>query len=176
MNSGIEIRQVRQLSPEDAKRLMGWGDNIFGTAHLQLTYREKQTDDVRFLLYANGDGPFTHAAALRHHAHANGRSVLIGGIGGVVTIPDAQGRGYATQVVRHVTSFLCDEWKVDFGLLFCIDRMLPYYQRLEWRKVMCEVLLDQPDGKVVCPFHVMALPFKPEFDTINDLNLGSASW
>ncbi len=175
-SGALEIRQVRQLSPEESQQLWGWGENIFGTAHLNLTYRPKNGEELRFVLYGDADGPVSHAAVLTHPARANGRHVLIGGIGGVVTIPAAQRRGHAALLVRHATQFLKEEWKVDFGLLFCVDRMRGYYERLGWRRAACEVLLDQPAGKVPSPFHVMTIPFKPEFEIIDSLDLDSASW
>jgi len=174
--SGGEIRLVRQLSPAESDQLWGWGENIFGTANLNLTYRPKNGEELRFVLYTEPEGPVSHAAVLKHLARANGRQVLVGGIGGVVTIPAAQRHGHAARLVRHATHFLREEWKVDFALLFCIDRMSGYYERLGWRKVGCEVLIDQPAGKVPSPFHVMTIPFKPEFEIIDSLDLDSASW
>ncbi len=171
----LEIREVLQLSAEETRRLYGWGDNIFGTAGLDITYRTKE-GLVRFLLYAGADEPVSHAAVLRHHARANGSAVLIGGIGGVVTVPEAQRRGYAAMVVRHAINVLRDRWAVDFALLFCVDRMVDYYQRLGFREVRCEVLIDQPAGKAPCPFHVMTLPFNPQVEVIDSLSLGSAPW
>jgi uncharacterized protein (TIGR01244 family) len=171
----FEIRQVRQLSPEESHQLWEWGEDIFGTADLKLTYRAKTGQEVRFVLYAEA-GPASHVAVLKHHARANGRPVLIGGIGGVVTAPAFQRRGHAARLVRHATTFLREEWKVDFALLFCIDRMRGYYERLGWRKVACEVLIDQPTGKMPSPFHVMAIAFNPEFEVIHNLELNSASW
>jgi GNAT superfamily N-acetyltransferase len=172
----LSVRLVEQLSPEEAHRLFGWGENIFDTAHLDLTYRAKTPHDRRFLLYDEQNAPVSHAGVLKHHARANGKHVLIGGIGGVVTVPGAQRRGHAALLLRHATDFLREEWKVDFALLFCIDRMVGYYERLGWRKVACEVLIDQPSGKSPCPFHVMTLPFKSEFSRIEGLDLGSPSW
>jgi len=171
-----DIRQMQQLSPEESQKLWGWSDDIFGTAGLKLAYRPKTGDEVRFLLYADPHGPVSHAAVLKHHAHANERAVLIGGIGGVVTIPAAQRRGYAAMLLSHATDFLHKEWSVDFALLFYIDRVRGYYERRGWRHVACEVLLDQPGGKVPSPFHVMTMPFKPEFERIDSLDLNSASW
>ena len=174
-DTALDIRVVEQLSPEETRRLFGWGENIFETAHLNLTYRAKDSRDRRFVLY-EAQVPVSHAGVLRHHAHANGRRALIGGIGGVVTVPEAQGRGYAGQLLLHAAAYLRDEWKVDFGLLFCIDRRIGFYQRLGWSEVSGEVLIDQPDGKVPCPFHVMTLAFKPEFSRIESLDLGSPTW
>ncbi len=171
-----EVRLVEQLSAEEADRLFSWGENIFNTAHLSLRYRPKDPHDRRFVLYDELNAPVSHAAMLTQPARANRKQVVIGGIGGVVTIPSARRRGHATLLLRHATDFLRGEWKVDFALLFCIDRMVGYYERLGWRKVSCEVLLDQPAGKVPSPFHVMTIPFKPEFEIIDSLDLNSASW
>ena len=167
---------VDQLSPEDADRLFRWGENIFDTAHLNLTYRAKDPRDRRFVLYDEEGAPVSHAGVLTHNARANGKAVLIGGIGGVVTVPGARRCGHAALLLRHATDFLRKEWKADFALLFCIDRMLPYYQRLGWRKVSCDVLIDQPSGRLPCPFHVMTIPFTSEYETIDALDLGSPSW
>lgn len=172
----MTIKLVPQLSPEEAQQLFGWGDNIFDSAHLTLTYRAKDPRDRRFVLYDEQEAPVSHAAVLTHDAHANGKPARIGGIGGVVTVPAAQRRGHATLVVRRATDFLRDEWKVDFALLFCVDRMLRFYERLEWREARCPVLIDQPSGRVLCPFHVMTMPFTDEFATIDSLDLGSATW
>jgi GNAT superfamily N-acetyltransferase len=171
----LDIRGVEQLSPEEIQHLFGWGENIFDTAHLNLTYRPKDSRDRRFVLY-EAQVPVSHAGVLQHHAHANGRRALIGGVGGVVTVPGARRRGHAGRLLRHAAAFLRDEWKVDFALLFCIDQRVGFYQRLEWAEVSCEVLIDQPTGRVPCPVHVMALPFKPEFSRIEALDLGSPSW
>ena len=174
-DEAVEIREVPRITPEEATQLTGWGDNIFGTAHLQLTYRPKE-GVLHFVIYADGHGPLSHAGVLKHHASANGRTALIGGIGGVVTIPTAQRRGYASMIVRHATDFLRSQWNVDFALLFCVDRMVKYYERLGWRTVACEVMIDQPAGKIPSPFHVMTMPFKPGFETIEQIDLGSAPW
>jgi GNAT superfamily N-acetyltransferase len=173
------IRLADQLSAEEAERarmqLFGWSQDIFGTAHLKLTYRPKDPRDRRFILYAQ-NSPVSHVAVIAHNARANGKDVLIGGIGGVVTVPSVRNQGYAAKLVSHATAFLRDEWNADFALLFCIDRMVAYYERLGWRKVACEVLLEQPTGAIRCPFNVMSIPFKPEFTTIESLDLASASW
>lgn len=172
----MNVRLVAQLSAEEAHQLFGWGENIFDTAHLNLTYRAKDPHDRRFVLYDEQNMPVSHAAVLTHHARANGKPALIGGIGGVVTVPSARRRGYAGLLLRRATEFLRDEWNVDFALLFCIDRMLAYYERHGWQKVGCQVLIEQPTGRLPCPFHVMTMPFTSEFTTLEALDLGSESW
>jgi GNAT superfamily N-acetyltransferase len=175
MVADLKIQQKTQLTSREHQRLFRWSANIFSTTDPNLTYRLKD-GVIRFVLYHSTEGPVSHTAVLKHPAIANDSVVLIGGIGGVVTIPEAQGRGYATVLVRHATEFLRDQWHVDFALLFCIDRMVGYYERLGWRKVSCEVLIDQPAGKIRCPFHVMTCAFNDQFETIETLDLGSAPW
>jgi predicted GNAT family N-acyltransferase len=128
------------------------------------------------VLYVDNAGPLSHAAVLQHRAIANGGSALVGGIGGVVTVPTAQRRGYAGQLVRYSVDFLGRDWKVDFALLFCLDRMVNYYERLGFRTVGCEVLVDQPARKIPSPFNVMTRAFNPRFDVIESIDLGSAPW
>ena len=67
----IAVRLVEQLSPEEADRLFRWGENIFDTAHLNLTYRPKDPQDRRFVLYDELNVPVSHAAVLKHYAQAN---------------------------------------------------------------------------------------------------------
>jgi GNAT superfamily N-acetyltransferase len=173
-HSGVEIKQVATLTDDQRRQLFGWGDNIFNTVHLALTYRA--TADTHFLLFANGHGPLSHAAVLKHHAPVNGQSALIGGLGGVVTIPEAQRRGHAATLVNHAADFLRRQWNVDLALLFCIDPMVHYYEKLGWHTVTCPVLIDQPGGKIPSPFHVMTLPFDERFRVIESIDLGSPSW
>jgi hypothetical protein len=54
--------------------------------------------------------------------------------------------------------------------------MVSYYERLGFRTVECEVLVDQPAGKIPSPFNVMTRAFNPGFDAIESLDLGSAPW
>ena len=86
----LEIRQMSQLSPSEAHRLWGWSDDIFGTVGLNLTYRSKD-GVIRFVLSTGDQGAVSHVAVLKHQAAANGSAALIGGIGGVVTIPGCNG-------------------------------------------------------------------------------------
>jgi GNAT superfamily N-acetyltransferase len=109
-------------------------------------------------------------------AVVNGESALIGGLGGVVTVRQARRRGYAAQLVQHATEFIRQEWQTDLGLLFCIDRMVRYYENLGWQTIGCPVLIDQPHGRIPSPFHVMTYPFDDRFRVIDSIDLNSASW
>lgn len=150
-----EIRQSEVLTDEESQILFGWGENIFGVAAHQLRWRPK---DLHFVLYSDGQ-PVSHAGVLRRVVRVNGEPVTVGGIGGVVTVPEAQRKGFARRLMQHSARFIEREWKVDAGLLFCLPPMVAYYEALGWQALEMDVLIDQPSGRVAAPMRVMVLPF-----------------
>src|SRR2546423_4021244 len=127
----MEIRQATTLTDAEQQKLFGWGENIFGVQAHALRWRHK---DLHFLLYEDGD-LVSHAGILQHIVKVNGLSVSAAGLGGVVTVPEAQRKGFACQLVQHAMRFAETEWKVEAGLLFCRPQMVAYYQRLAWQMV-----------------------------------------
>lgn len=59
----------------------------------------------------------------------------LGLLGGVFTHPQYQRRGLASEVVRRATEFITDDLRCDFGVLICSDDLVPFYERLGWRRV-----------------------------------------
>ncbi len=94
---------------------------------------------------------------LKQVVNVDGKSITVGGIGGVVTVPDAQKKGLARQLMQHAAEVLKSEWKVD-GLLFCLPRMVAYYEGLGWQRLDGDVLIEQPNGTTAAPMPVMVLP------------------
>jgi len=70
------------------------------------------------------------ALYLRDSSH-DGRSVVIGGVGGVMTHPDHRGQGYAQLAMTAAVDFFAAH-RADFGLLVCERQLIPYYERLGW--------------------------------------------
>ncbi|MEM9805115.1 MAG: GNAT family N-acetyltransferase [Cyanobacteria bacterium P01_D01_bin.56] len=129
------IRQTDSLTDKEKKSLFGWGENIFGVRKLNLSWRSK---DRHFLLYSDGELA-SHVGILQHVVIVNGEAVTVGGVGGVVTIPESQKKGFARQLMQHTAKFLEQEWKVDAGLLFCFPEMGPYYEAYGWQQVQAPV-------------------------------------
>ena len=76
-----------------------------------------------------------------------GRSVRIGGVGGVGTLPDWRRRGLATLALARTTEWLRAELQVDFGLLVCSEERAPFYARGGWYRVASSVTCEQPVGQ-----------------------------
>lgn len=150
----VEIRVSGALTDEERRTLFEWGEDIFGPDDKRYRWRPK---DLHFMLEEDGRLS-SHVGLLRHAVTVGGRAVTVAGVGGVVTIPQAQGRGHAQRAMRHAAEFFCREWGVEFGLLFCRDALVPFYQGLGWQLVEGPVEVEQPDGPVVPAFNVLVLP------------------
>jgi GNAT superfamily N-acetyltransferase len=90
----------------------------------------------------------SYVGVLTREALHDGQPVVIGGIGGVKTHPDARGLGYAALGMEHATRWLLDQPGVDFGLLVCGDDLLVYYGNMGWKQFNGTLLVTQ-DGATV---------------------------
>ena len=167
-----EIRQSQALTEDEKHRLFGWGVNIFGVESLKLRWRPKE---LHFLLYSDSK-PVSHVGVLKHVVSVDGQPTAIGGVGGVVTVPEAQKRGYARRLMEHVAEFFQREWKVDAGLLFCFKELEPYYGALGWQTVTGPVLIEQPNGQIGSPLGVMILPLRGQCWSHRTIELRSLPW
>lgn len=149
-----KIRLVKELTDEERQRLFGWGENIFGIEDGKYKWRPKE---LHFILDVD-DQAASHVGLIDHTVKVAGQAVRVGGIGAVVTAGEMHGRGYAQKTLRYAERYMCEELKVEFGLLFCLDRLKPFYERQGWQLLNDMVEFDQPSGKMVSPLNVMVLP------------------
>ena len=166
------IRQVEALSDDEKRSLFGWARDPFGVAKLALVWRPK---DLHFLLEVDQQ-LVSHVGILKHGVRAGARSVALVGFGGVVTVPRAQGQGHASTLIKRATDLAFDDWRVDAGLLFCLPRMVPYYERRGWSTLDHGVIVDQPAGRIPAPLPAMVYPSDRRAWFEEALELGSAPW
>lgn len=166
-----ELRQAEFLTDVEKQKLFGWGDDIFGTSSLELYWRGK---NYHFIIYIAGS-PVSHVGVLKHAVNVGEQSVTVGGVGGVVTVPEEQHRGHARELMQHATRLL-EQWKVDAGLLFCLKRMVPYYESQGWRLVEQPVLIEQPRGEIISPLEVMVFPLAGHPWPNGNVKLNSFPW
>jgi aminoglycoside 2'-N-acetyltransferase I len=100
-----------------------------------------------------------HVGIVTRAGTLDGVPVKIGGIGGVKTHPQAQGRGYASAALRRAATALHDDHHVAFSLLVCQAHLLPFYGRLGWLHFPGRLIVEQPGGPIVFTInHPMVLP------------------
>ncbi|HEV7473808.1 MAG TPA: GNAT family N-acetyltransferase [Pyrinomonadaceae bacterium] len=165
------IKQAGSLSEAEKQLLYDWGVDIFGADAFNLRWRPK---DVHFLLDVDGM-TVSHVGVLKHDVTIAGERVTVGGVGGVVTLPAWQKRGYASELMQHAVDFFRN-WKVAAGLLFCMPWRVPFYESQGWRVVHHPVIIEQPDGAIVSPLEVMVFPLGDSVWPDGKVELNSFPW
>ncbi len=155
----IEIKPSNTLTPTEKEKLFEWGDDIFGAADTPFTELPHQSKQHSFILSENGE-PASHVGILKHTVQVAGQAITVGGIGGVATNPAYQGKGHAKQLLKEAASYFKNEWQVEFGMLFCFERLAPFYQSLGWQAVEDEVYVDVENGKILWTIETMVLPLQ----------------
>jgi aminoglycoside 2'-N-acetyltransferase I len=120
--------------------------------------------DQRVLVFDAEGEVIGHAAIILRDATWDGRTVRVGGIGGVATRKDYRRQGVARAAMRRAVQEIHDAHDVEFGLLFCEPRHAPIYEKLGWRAFEGDVFVSLPRGRVrfhVTDPHVLALKIAP---------------
>lgn len=108
---------------------------------------------------------------------SNGEAKTIGGIGGVMTHPGKQGKGYASQAMREAQKRFASELNVDYALLFCRPPLVEFYKRLEWKPFQGLVYVEQPQGKIEFSANgAMVLDVKEPAPVNGVLDLNGLPW
>jgi aminoglycoside 2'-N-acetyltransferase I len=100
------------------------------------------------ILVWDQDELVSRVGLLTREVLSNGEKKLIGGIGGVMTHPKRQGKGYASVAMREAANILDSQFGVAFALLFCRPHLVEFYKRFQWKPFEGQVFVDQPQGKV----------------------------
>jgi predicted GNAT family N-acyltransferase len=108
---------------------------------------------------------------------SNGSTKFIGGIGGVMTHPERQEKGYASQAMREASKIFISELGVAFALLFCRPHLVEFYKRLLWKPFEGMVFVEQPQGKIEFSANgAMVLDSKEQAPLEGILDLNGLPW
>ncbi len=150
----LVIKRAGGLTPEERKQVDDRLLSEFGDALTAMLWAEVHW---RVLVRVNGLIA-SQVEIIERTVSAGERDVKLGGVSGVVTLPEFRGQGLSTAALRAAASFLRDELRVPFGLLICGEAMVPFYSRLGWQRVAGPTVYDQPGGRVVSDGVTMVLP------------------
>jgi GNAT superfamily N-acetyltransferase len=159
------------LSAEQEAAILALGD-IWQMASYGLVWRPKQEHIVRYV-----DGKMAaKASVLQHRVSVNDEDVLVGGVGGVVTMPAFQGQGHATAALNYMAGYLRDQLNLPFGMLFCRPALVPFYRQFGWQVLEDTVNIQQPQGTISSPIPVMYVSYAKQSWPKGIVNLNSEPW
>ncbi|WP_369230481.1 GNAT family N-acetyltransferase [Streptomyces sp. R21] len=148
------VVRLPQYTKADQREILGNGDDPFGVASAGLTWLPKEEHfGIR-----HGDRLVAHTGLLRLPVATGDVKTEVVGVGGVAVAPDMQGRGLARLVVTAALEH-ARTLGPRHALLFCRPPLVPLYQRLGWHPLDDDVLVEQPEARLVTmPLRTMVTP------------------
>ncbi|MDX1920104.1 MAG: GNAT family N-acetyltransferase [Candidatus Caenarcaniphilales bacterium] len=102
---------------------------------------------------------------------------LVAGLSNLIVLPEHRGKGYGLELMNFYDQMLTNQDEVSYGLLFCSDSLVLYYQRLNWYLVKSEVTFSQPFGKRIWGSNTMLKNFsKAQSLYPKTINLNGLPW
>ncbi|MCQ8773156.1 GNAT family N-acetyltransferase [Streptomyces telluris] len=150
------VVRLSRYTKAEQDEILGDGDDPFGVAATGLTWLPKEEHfGIR-----RGDRLVAHAGLLRLPVAIGGAETDVVGVGGVAVAPDLQGQGLARLVVAAALDH-ARTMGPEHALLFCRPPLVPLYQRLGWHPLDKDVLVEQPESRLVAmPLRTMVTPLR----------------
>jgi len=129
------------------------------------------------ILLWDGDELVSRAGLLVREIVGNGLTKRIGGIGGVMTHPQKQGKGYASKAMREAARLFGEQLNVAYALLFCRPHLVEFYGRLSWKSFQGQIFVEQPQDKLEFSANgAMVLDIKEPAPLNGVLDLNGLPW
>lgn len=140
MDPVVEVKASDDLTEKERKDVDTVLHETFGRF---AQHYEWASDDWHILVSVNGE-LVSHVQIIERTGSVNGQPVTLGGIGGVVTLPDWQGNGLGRRAMEAAASFMKDKLGVEFGLLGCGGEGIRdnFYSKLGWQDVEGPMVFD----------------------------------
>jgi GNAT superfamily N-acetyltransferase len=100
------------------------------------------------------DRVVTHAGIIYRVVQVGPLRIPVGGIGGVVTLSEWRGRGYARAALAGATAFVATQLWAPFALIICPGADAGFYEHLGWSVAAGGLTCEQPGGRVTLPHEV----------------------
>ncbi|MFG3026764.1 GNAT family N-acetyltransferase [Streptomyces sp. NPDC048254] len=155
-SSAPSVVRLSRYTKTDQDEILGHGDDPFGVAVAGLTWLPKKEHfGIR-----HGDRLVAHAGLLRLPVAIGDAETEVVGVGGVAVAPEMRGQGLARLVVTAALDH-ARTMGPQHALLFCRPPLVPLYQRLGWHPLDKEVLVEQPETRLVTmPLRTMVTPLR----------------
>jgi GNAT superfamily N-acetyltransferase len=89
-----------------------------------------------------------HAGIVYRVIQVGNLRVPVGGIGGVMTLNEWRGRGYARAALAKATAFAAMQLWAPFAVVICPVEDTAFYEHLGWDVAEGPIVCEQPNGRV----------------------------
>lgn len=152
------VVRLAQYTKADQEDILGKSNDPFGVAWTGLTWLPKED---HFGIRHHGR-LVAHAGLLRLPVAIGDTEAEVVGVGGVAVSPGMQGQGLARLVVTAALEH-ARTMGPQHALLFCRPPLVSLYQRLGWHPLDEDVLVEQPEGRLVTmPLRTMVTPLRDD--------------
>ncbi|MFJ9822772.1 GNAT family N-acetyltransferase [Streptomyces sp. NPDC101160] len=152
------VIRLPQYTKADREEILGNSDDPFNVASTGLTWLPKEE---HFGIRHEGR-LVAHTGLLRLPVSIGDAATEVVGVGGVAVAPGTQGQGLARLVVAAALEH-ARTMGSQHALLFCRPPLVPLYQRLGWHPLDNDVLVEQPEGRLVTmPLRTMVTPLRDD--------------
>ena len=172
MVPSIEIRFTKSFTATDKLLLAGGERDSSRTNIYGLEWRPTE----HHVLVMKSGRSVSHVGLLKHAVRVGERGVSLAGIGGVLTHPKYRKLGLARMAMEEALRQAVCELDVQFGLLFCREAMLPWYERQGWTLAKGSVWIEQSRGIIPSPLPAMIRCLAVERWPAGEVWLGSLPW
>lgn len=167
------IKQYGKLSERDRIKLEECINHEFG--HIPIVSETEWSKPNWSVIEYKEDEIISFYNIVLREIELDGQTCKVSGINNVITLKKYRGNGYASKLLRETEYLIFDEFKCQFGLLLCADKMIPYYENLNWYKVNCPVYFEQSNGINLWPSNAMLIN-KGEQVQPNEIKLNGLPW
>jgi aminoglycoside 2'-N-acetyltransferase I len=163
----------RDLTPDQDRLLDSWKNVLFG--RYEGEPRDWATPDWHVFMSVDGR-VVCHAQLTDRKIRAGDQPLRVAGVGAVMTPAEHQGKGYAKMIMRETTTFFCQSLKVDFGFLFCFQKLVPLYQKCGWQEIPARVYYQQSSGRTGWLYAAMNHPARKSDWPDGEVDLCGFPW
>ncbi len=154
----IDIRPVDQVTPQEWAQIDEISRLTFGAepGEPETVLSEMEWGPVDWQMMGwEGEGMVSGVCLLAREIRVGGKPLRVGGVGGVMTHPAHQRKGYAAQLLARGHQFLREEAGVAHSLLVCAEKRVAYYAKSGYQLMTAPMLVAYKGGRVHLPGPVM---------------------
>lgn len=140
----IETYTVNELTPEFTDFIQNSQMREFGDDSMVYALPEW------YLLGHSAGNPVAQVGVLQRTITVDQKSLLIGGVGFLITEPEHRGRGFATSMMKEAMSFVGTRLGLPYALLTCKPKLESLYSGMGWRTASGLNVFVQPTGSRSC--------------------------